>query len=215
MKRIAALLACALSLTLTATLTSMPVARAALLEGNLFQPNGENLIIQPPAGWRLAYMNGDPNGDYVVEFMPQNESHDSWREGYMSVQRGAASASPGVHLSTQIVQRVLQGAQNSCAGHFTPMKQKDSMTNGAYTSISGGFCDRYSAAAAPFGEGSLVAVIEGTKNLFLVQFGWRPSTPNELSGYPLRITPQRLQVLLDQINRAMLCGGADQLACPR
>ena len=213
MKRIAALFACAL--TLAATLIPMPDAHAALLEGNVFQPNGENLIIQPPAGWRLAYMNGDPNGDYVVEFMPQNESHDSWREGYMSVQRGAASVSPSVHLSTQIVQRVLQGAQNSCAGHFTPMKQKDSMTNGAYTSISGGFCDRYSAAAAPFGEGSLVAVIEGTKNLFLVQFGWRPSTPNELNGYPLRITPQRLQVLLDQINRAMLCGGTDQLVCPR
>ena len=211
MKKIAALLACAL--TLTATLTAMPAAHAAQ-EGSLFQPNGENLIIQPPSGWRLAYMNGDPNGDYVVEFLPQNESHDSWREGYMSVQRGAASVSPGVHMSTQIVQRVLQGAQNGCSGHFTPMKQKDSMTNGAYTSISGGFCDRY-GPAAPFGEGSLVAVIEGTKNLFLVQFGWRPSTPNELNGYPLRITPQRLQVLLDQLNRAMLCGGADQLTCPR
>jgi len=214
MKKIAALLLRVLPLTLTLTITAMPAAYAALLEGNVFQPNGENLIIQPPSGWRLAYMNGDPNGDYVVEFLPQNESHDSWREGYMSVQRGAASVSPGVHMSTQIVQRVLQGAQNGCAGHFTAMKQKDSMTNGAYTSISGGFCDRY-GAAAPFGEGSLVAVIEGTRNLFLVQFGWRPSTPNELNGYPLRITPQRLQVLLDQINRAMLCGGADQLSCPR
>src|SRR5450830_662770 len=212
MKKILALFLLQASL-LASVLTPLSV-RAELLEGRVFQPNGENLIIQPPAGWRLAYMNGDPNGDYVVEFMPQNESHDSWREGYMSVQRGAADLSSGAHLSTQIVQRVLQGAQRNCAGHFTPMKQKDSMTNGAYTSISGGFCDRL-GSAAPFGEGSLIAVFEGTRNLFLVQFGWRPATENELKGNPLRITPQKLQQYLDLLNRATICGGQDQLICPR
>ncbi|WP_050475793.1 hypothetical protein [Herbaspirillum rhizosphaerae] len=201
-------------LLLQASLMVSMSSNAALLEGNVFQPIGENLVVQPPSGWRLAYMNGSPTGDYVVEFMPQNETHENWREGYMSVQRGAADVGAGTHLSTQIVQRVLQGAQRNCSGHFTAMKQKDSMTNGAYTSISGGFCDRL-GSAAPFGEGSLIGVFEGTKNLFLVQFGWRPATENELKGNPLRITPQRLQQFLDVMNRATLCGGGqDQLTCP-
>ena len=202
-------------LLLQASLFVSTSSNAALLEGSVFQPLGENLVVQPPAGWRLAYMNGSPSGDYVVEFMPQNETHENWREGYMSVQRGAAEVGAGAHLSTQIVQRVLQGAQRNCSGHFTAMKQKDSMTNGVYTSISGGFCDRL-GSAAPFGEGSLMAVFEGTKNLFLVQFGWRPATENELKGYPLRITPQKLQQYLDLLNRVTLCGGSqDQLICPR
>jgi len=189
-------------------------AHAALLEGKVFTPNGENLVIQPPSGWRLAYMNGDPSGDYVVEFMPQNESHENWREGYMSVQRGAADVSAGAHMSTPLVQRILQGAQRNCSGHFTAMKQKDTMTNGAYTSISGGFCDRV-GSTAPFGEGSVVAVVEGTRNLFLVQFGWRPATESELKNYAWRITPQKLQQYLDLLNHATLCGGPDQLPCPR
>ncbi len=193
------------------TLTAPLQANAALLEGSIFQPNGENLIIQPPSGWRLAYMNGDPNGDYVVEFMPQNESHDSWREGYMSVQRGAIDGTAG--MSSQIVQRVLQGAQLNCQGHFAAMKRKDTMTNGAATSISGGFCDRY-GAVAPYGEGSMIAVVEGKEHLFLVQFGWRPATENELKDYGWRITPQKLQVYLDLLNHATLCGGKEQPPCP-
>lgn len=199
-------------LLVQASLLLSPQAHAALLEGNLFQPNGENLQIKAPAGWRLAYMNGDPNGDYVVEFMPENEAHDSWREGYMSVQRGAVSMSAGTHLSTQFVQRILQGAQRNCSGHFMPMKQKDSVTNGAYTSIGGGFCDRV-GSIAPFGEGSLIAVVEGSTNMFLVQFGWRPATENELKAYGWRITPQKLQQYLDLLNSAVLCGGKDQGAC--
>lgn len=202
-------------LSLSFAMAASP-AGAALLDGKVFQPNGENLVIQPPAGWRMAYMNGDPNGDYVIEFMPRNESHDSWREGYMSVQRGAYEPSSGTHLSSQLVQRVLQGAQRNCAGRFTPMKSKDSVNHGAYTSISGGFCDRYNNDAAPYGEGSLVAVVEGKKNLFLVQFGWRPATENELKNYGWRITPERLQQYLNLLNQATLCGGGeDQLTCPR
>lgn len=196
----------------TVTWTASLPAAADMLEGSIFQPNGENLLIQPPAGWRLAYMNGDPNGDYVVEFMPRNESHDSWREGYMSVQRGALDNTTG--MASLFVQRVLQGVQLKCAGRFTPMKRKDSTSNGAVTSISGGFCDRY-GPAAPYGEGSVVAVVEGKANLFVVQFGWRPATENELKDYGWRITPQKLQTYLDLLNRATLCGGKDQPACPR
>lgn len=199
---------------LLASLSPLPVA-AALLEGNVFQPQGENLVIQTPPGWRLAYMNGDPNGDYVAEFMPNNESHDSWREGMMSVQRGAYEMASGAHPSTQIVQRVLHDLQRNCAGRFTPMKQKDSMSNGAYASISGGFCDRYAdSSAAPYGEGKLVAVLEGKKNLFLMQFGWRPATEDSWKNIAWRITPQQLQQYLNLLNQANLCGGEGQLSCP-
>lgn len=206
MKKLLALLLVQTSLLLS------PQAHAELLQGSVFQPNGENLQIKAPAGWRLAYMNGDPNGDYVVEFMPENEAHDSWREGYMSVQRGVVDMTSGTHLSTQFVQRILQGAQRNCSGRFTAMRQKDTVTNGAYTSLGGGFCDRV-GSTAPFGEGSLIAVIEGSKNMFLVQFGWRPATENELKDYGWRITPQKLQQYLDLLNNASLCGGKDQAVC--
>ena len=201
-------------LTSAGLLLALPLSTHAAVEGLLFQPNGENLVIQPPLGWRLAYMNGDPNGAYVVEFLPPNESHDSWREGYMMVQRGPLEGAPGSGMARQIVQRVLGAAQLKCAGRFISMQQKDSFTNGAATSVNGGFCDRV-GATAPHGEGSVIAVIEGVNNLFLVQFSWRPPTENSLKDYTWRITPEGLQQYLNLLNQATLCGGSGQAACPR
>ncbi len=188
-----------------------PLPASAALQAKSF---GENLVIRPPSGWRLAYTEGDPSGDYIVEFMPGNERQDSWREGYMSVRRGSYQSSKGVHLSTQLVQEVVQNAQRNCAGHFTSMQQKDSVTNGAYTSMSGGFCDR-PGNMAPYGEGSLVAMVEGKQHLFLVQFGWRPATEAEGKSGGLRISPEKLQQYLNLLNQAVLCGGDGQPVCPR
>jgi hypothetical protein len=198
-----------LSLALAVLLAPVP-ARAALQA----QAIGENLVIRPPANWRLAYADGDPSGDYVIEFMPPNERQDSWREGYMSVRRGTYKPTSGAHLAPQVVQEVLRNAQRICSGHFTSMQQKDSMTNGAYTSISGGFCDR-PGNAAPYGEGSLIAVVEGTQHVFLVQFGWRPATETEAKSGGLRISPEKLQQYLNLVNQAVLCGGEGQPLCPR
>jgi hypothetical protein len=187
-----------------------PLPAAAALQA---QSYGENLVLRPPAGWRLAYSEGDPGGNYVIEFMPANENQGAWREGYMSIRRGAYQPGSGAHVATQVVHELLQGAQRLCGGRFTPMQQKETTTNGAYTSISGGFCDR-SGSAAPYGEGSLVAAVEGKKNLFLVQFGWRPSTESEAKGPGLHIAPELLQQYLNLLNQAVLCGGDGQPVCP-
>jgi len=205
-----------------ALLLAAESARAEWLEGRVFQPNGENLMIAPPANWRMAYMNGDPDSDYVIEFLPANEAHDSWREGYMSVQRRTfpeKSLLDNIHargttVAAVAIGQVMQNVQRNCAGRFVPMKQKDSLTNGVPTSVSGGFCER-AGAAAPYGEGSVIAAFEGKSQLFVVQFGWRPSTANELKEYAYRITPARLQQYLDLLNLGRLCGGADEGACPR
>jgi len=208
MKKMQTLLLVAPLLFLT---LSLPAA-AGKKDEQAAPSNGENLVIQPPAGWRLAYMTGDPSSNYLVEFMPNGEDKDNWREGYMSVQRGAYT--PAGHLATQAVESLIQAAQSKCAGHFVVMKQKDTQTNGAYTSIGGGFCDRY-GGVAPYGEGNLTAVLEGKQNLFMVQFGWRPATETDLKDYNWRIQPERLQQYLNLINQAALCGGGkDQPACP-
>jgi len=207
-------------LVLAATLAASGPAWAEAT-GRLFQPAGENLMITPPPGWRLAFMNGDPAGEYVVDFLPANEAHDSWREGYMGVQRRAF---PDASLVNNIQARnltvaqvalseVLQGAQRNCPGRFTAMGQKISMTNNMPTAVSGGFCDRV-GPSAPYGEGTVLGVFQGKQYLFVVQFSWRPSTANELNQYAYRITPARLQQFLDLMNAATLCGGADEGKCP-
>lgn len=201
---------------------SLPgAARAqAYLEGAVFQPQGENLMISKPAGWRLAYMNGDPQDDYVVEFMPANEAHDNWREGYMAVQRRTMpdkALQDGIKarlmtVSQVLVSQVMQNAQRACPGRFVPMRQKDSMTNGIPTSVSGGYCDR--ASGAPYGEGSVVAAFQGKERMFVVQFSWRPATAGEAKDSPFRITSAKLQQYLDLLNGANLCGGPDEVKCP-
>jgi len=216
-KRFSGLLAGALSLLLV---LPPPLAQAEA-EGRLFQPTGENLMIAPPAGWRLAYMDGDPEGDYVVDFLPKNEAHDSWREGYMSVQRRTFPEAAlrdnirarNLTMPQVAISEVMQIAQRKCPGRFVPMGQKDSLTNNIPTSVSGGFCDRL-GPSAPYGEGSVMAVFEGKERLFVVQFSWRPSTENELKQFAYRISPERLQQFLDLLNAATLCGGPDEGRCP-
>lgn len=212
----------ALAAACMAAAALLPAQARAEAEGAVFQPNGENLMISPPAGWRMAFMDGDPDGDYVVDFLPANEAHDSWREGYMGIQRRSF---PDSGLVSNIMARnltvaqvamteVMQSAQRNCPGRFVPMKQKDSVTNNMPTSVSGGFCDR-AGAAAPYGEGTLLSVYQGRERLFVVQFSWRPSTQNELKEYGYRITPARLQQFLDLMNGASLCGGKDEGPCPK
>ncbi|MBP0596770.1 hypothetical protein J8I26_01525 [Herbaspirillum sp. LeCh32-8] len=205
-----------------AAFAALPMQARAEAEGAVFQPRGENLMISPPAGWRMAFMDGSPEGDYVVDFLPANEAHDSWREGYMGIQRRSF---PDSALLNNILARnltvaqvalteVMQNAQRNCPGRFLPMKQKDTVTNNIPTSISGGFCDR-AGNTAPFGEGTVMGVFQGKERLFVVQFSWRPSTPNELKEYTYRITPDRLQQFLNLMNAASLCGGPDEGACPK
>lgn len=177
------------------------------------QVNRENLLIHPPSGWRLAHTNGDPDGNYVVEFMPNAEEKEDWHEGYMSVQRGAFNPIPGQHMAPQALATLMQVAQTKCRGHFVPMTSKDTLINGAYAAIGGGFCSR-DGNVAPYGEGNLTALIEGRKNLFLVQFGWRPANEDDQKDYGWRIRPDRLKQYLDLINQATLCGAQSELPCP-
>lgn len=206
----------------TLAAVAMVPAHADFITGRVFQPQGENLMISPPAGWRMAYMNGDPTGDYVIEFLPPNEALDSWREGYMSVQRRTFPDSAlmsnikarNLTVGSVAIGQIMQNVQSNCPGRFMPMRQKDSFTNAIPTSVSGGFCDRV-GTTAPYGEGSVVAAFQGKEKVFVVQFGWRPATANEWQDQAFRITPAKLQTYLDLLNNATLCGGADEPACPR
>ena len=186
------------------SLASVLLAACATKTDKMPQVNGENLLIHPPSGWRLAHTNGDPDGNYVVEFMPDAEEKEAWREGYMSVQRGAFNPIPGQHMAPQALATLMQVAQTKCPGHFVPMTSKDTQISGGYAAIGGGFCSR----------DGLTAIIEGRKNLFLVQFGWRPATEDDQKDYGWRIRTDRLKQYLDLINQASLCGAQGELPCP-
>ncbi|BEV14928.1 hypothetical protein HBDW_17160 [Herbaspirillum sp. DW155] len=206
---------------LAASLALAPLSGHAEAEGRLFQPKGENLMISPPPGWRLAYMDGDPDGDYMVDFLPANEAHDSWREGYMGVQRRsfpeagllANIQARNLTVAQVALSEVMQGAQRNCPGRFVAMAQKNGSTNNIPLSVSGGFCDR-TGPVAPYGEGTVLAVYQGKQQLFVVQFSWRPPTDAANKQYPFRISPAGLQQYLDLINAATLCGGPEEGKCP-
>ena len=42
-----------------------------------FAITGEQLNHLPPKGWRLAWMDGKPDGRYLVEYIPERESINS------------------------------------------------------------------------------------------------------------------------------------------
>jgi len=202
-----------IKIVLTMSLAAAFLAACATRAEKMPQVNGENLLIHPPSGWRLAHTNGDPDGNYVVEFMPNAEEKEAWREGYMSVQRGAFNPSSGQHMAPQALATLMQVAQTKCPGRFVPMTSKDTQISGAYAAVGGGFCSR-DGDVAPYGEGNLTAIIEGRKNLFLVQFGWRPATEDDQKDSGWRIRPERLKQYLDLINQASLCGAQGELPCP-
>ena len=86
---------------LASVLAMLPLAGHTEAEGRLFRPLGENLMISPPPGWRLAYMDGDPEGNYVVDFLPPSSRRvaaltaASRREGFMRIPCPAVRAEPG------------------------------------------------------------------------------------------------------------------------
>jgi hypothetical protein len=202
-------------------LLSLPLTALASESGKPFAVIGEQIDHPVPQGWKLAWMDGEPDGRFVVEYIPQSEQIDSWREGYLAIERipypSAEALEEVARMNLKpsdfLLNLYIQGAGKSCGGKHEAMSQRSNTFNGAYFSVGGGFCDRY-GSAAPFGEGSFVAFVQGESFLFRIQYGWRPRSEQELNrSLPWRITPQDAEAYLGAIKASSLCAGAGQPKC--
>ena len=202
-------------------LASLPLSTIAAEDGALFVVKGEQMDYSPPSGWKLAWMNGKQDGEFVAEYIPENEDIFTWREGYLSVKR---MAYPPVETLQKLKEnktriadvaliQTINQAKELCGGHHTPMSQRTNTFNGVYFAVGGGYCDKY-GPAAPYGEGSFVAFAEGKKFFFRIQYSWRPKSADEQkTNLPWRISPEKAQEYLESIMAMRLCGGDGQPTC--
>ncbi|SDG37429.1 MULTISPECIES: hypothetical protein [unclassified Duganella] len=210
----------------TVALCALLSANAAAQEqpeaGKPFTINGEQVTLPVPKFWKLAWMEGTPDGANVLEYIPPDEDIKSWRGGYLQISR---SAYPAPELLAQLEQakanitdvalaQNTRDAAKGCGGKYQAMPQHALTFNNVRFAVGGGFCDLY-GPAAPLGEGAFVAFIQGKDYLFRIHYGWRPATPEEQKSHlPWRITPAASLRYLESIKAATLCGGKDQAACP-
>lgn len=212
-------------LALGATCTLMTCAAIADEQpaaGKPFAVHGEQLTLPVPRYLKLAWMEGQPDGDYVMEYIPQDEDINSWRGGYLQIAR---SSYPAPELMAQLEQakanitdvglaQDTKKAASTCGGTYRAMPQHALTYSNVRFAVGGGFCDRY-GPAAPLGEGAFVAFVQGKDYQFRIQYGWRPNTPQEQNSYlPWRLPPGIMMRYLESIKAATLCGGEDQAACP-
>lgn len=198
-----------------------PLAASAANDGVPFSVIGEQLDLRPPEGWKLAWMSGKADGSYIVEYIPEAEDIDSWRVGYLAIERleypPAEVLKELEKRKTRVADVALyqfaKKAKETCGGRHMEMAHRTNTFNGVYFAVGGGFCDRY-GQAAPFGEGSFFAFAEGESYLFRIQYGWRPKTiQDQESNVPWRIAPQKAAQYLEAIKATSLCGGLDQPEC--
>lgn len=113
-------------------------------------------------------MDGDFDGNYVVDFLLFNEVYDFWCEGYMGVQC-CGYFDVGLVVNIQVCNlivvqvvliEVMQGVQCNCLGCFVVMVQKDGSINNILVFVSGGFCDCIGLVVF-YGEGIVLVVYQG------------------------------------------------------
>jgi hypothetical protein len=87
-------------------------------------------------------MEGSPQGGYVVEYIPQAEDIQSWREGYLVVQRmpypSASSMADLKKANAKIADvalyQFMKKVEQTCGGRHQAMTQAANNYNGAPTS---------------------------------------------------------------------------------
>lgn len=206
---------------LAAIISCMLAGSVAAADGDSFAVQGERLDFEPPAGWRLAWMEGEADGNYYVEYIPQDETIESWRGGYLLVRRFKYPApeilqqirDQKMNFAAILLQKFMEDAQKACPGKNAQMVQRINTFNGIPFAVSGGFCDAY-GPAAPHGEGAFIAYAEGRDYFFQIQYGWRPATVEQRAmNLPWRLAPEKAAQYLNAMKKYTLCGGAGQAAC--
>ncbi|HDS1579686.1 TPA: hypothetical protein QEL15_001761 [Stenotrophomonas maltophilia] len=191
--------------------------------GSPFAVHGEQVQHAIPAGWTLAWMEGDRsgNGEVLAEYLPPGEPLQAWRGGYLLIHRLPMPdaevmkqvAASGATLVQVALSQQQDKARGFCAGKFTPTSARSNRFNGVEFAVAGGFCVKV-GPAAPFGEGAVVAYLQGNGFIHQVQYGWRPADAAEQRrDLPYRIAPAKVAGYMQAITASTLCGGASQPLC--
>jgi hypothetical protein len=177
-----------------------------------FSVNGERLDLVPPNQWKLASMQGDPNGNYLVEYTPELDDINNWKDGYLLIQRIHYPAQNIMEELTKLKTRIsdaslhafIDQAKKSCTGKHSEMNQRTNTFNNLYFAVGGGYCDGKTSKSR-YGEGAFVALIEGRDFLYKIQYGWRPQSPEEQHRSPWGIDEATAIAYLESIKSAQLC----------
>lgn len=192
-------------------------------DGDFFEVEGEQLVYKVSSQWKPSWMGGDSKGGFFIEYIPEYEQINTWKFGYLKIQRYPYPSTEilekikvsGTRISELAVLQLQDEAAKGCGGKHEKMTQKTSTFNGMIFSVSGGFCDKY-GKAAPYGEGSVFAFIEGVDFLHSVQYSWRP-VDKEMAkeNAPWGIFSPLLAQYLNDIKLITSCGSSsgDAKAC--
>lgn len=201
-------------------LLSVPLFTKAA-DGKAFAITGEQVNHPIPDGWKLAWMDGKPDGRYFAEYIPVDEDINSWSSGYLAIERIPMPSPETMEevrktktsLAEIGLHHFIDQANKRCNGKHEEMSQRVNTFNNTFFAVGGGFCSRY-GTMAPFGEGAFVAFLEGRHNIFRIQYAWRPKSENNKDDFlPWRIAPEIAKVRLEAIKATTLCGSEGQPAC--
>lgn len=190
-------------------------------DGNPFAVVGEQVNHQIPDGWKLAWMSGESDGRFFVEYIPADEEINSWHSGYLLIERIPLPSAEALEeirsmkttLPELALHHFIEQAKTDCGGEHKEMSRSVNTFNDILFAVSGGFCSLY-VNSAPYGEGAFVAFLEGNHYIFRIQYAWRPaSETNKNNHLPWRIAPEMAEKILNTIKVTTLCGSENQPVC--
>jgi len=202
------------------TMTS-GLAHSDTNNGELFEVSGLQLAISPPEGWSAVWMSGDPDGQYFIEYLPEGDDVNSWRDGYIYVQRTAFTQDTldkieraGYSMLDFAFESFQYNAKITCPGMFFRSKPERENINNLEYVLGAGYCDKY-GDAAPYGESTVFAYAWDGEFLFNVKLAWRPHSKDDQLEHPHWPIPQeRVAFTFDILKSAFLCGGDEYEECP-
>ncbi|AFI84693.1 hypothetical protein [Methylophaga nitratireducenticrescens] len=190
-------------------------------DGNPFAVVGEQVNHQIPDGWELAWMSGESDGRFFVEYIPADEEINSWHSGYLLIERIPLPSAEALEeirsmkttLPEMALHHFIEQAKTGCRGEHKEISRSVNKFNDILFAMSGGFCSRYENSA-PYGEGAFVAFLEGHHNIFRIQYACRPTSDNNKNNLSTwGITPDMAEKFLNAIKSTTLCGSENQPVC--
>ncbi|MFA6119828.1 MAG: hypothetical protein WCT35_02415 [Sideroxydans sp.] len=180
--------------------------------GEPFSVKGERIDITPPAGWKLAWMIGKPDGEYFAEYIKDGEDVLSWKSGLLLIRRAPY---PSADIREQISKlkakvadvgliQLANQTREICKGQYVPTAQRVNTFGGLYFSVGGWYCGLV-GPNIPYGEGAYVALIEGKDFIHLIQYSWRPQSEVEVKASPWAIEENTATAYLQSIISAVIC----------
>lgn len=153
-----------------------------LRDGKPFPVNGERWRSTcrrtgSSPGWRA------PDADYLVEYILESDEINSWKKGYLTIQRRAYPprevrdeiAKANTTVAYLALRQTVNAAAQACPDKHEPTSQRVNTFNGLYVAVGGGYCSQ-DKGINRYGEGAFVGFVEGKDYYYLIQYGWRRRT---------------------------------------